>query len=89
MATLEWVAWFNNRRLLEPIGYVPPAQYEAVYYATPWRRSKPTSASPRKVTLLTPCHTRASDRFGCGRRSALAAISGELGRNAYLGRCRT
>jgi transposase InsO family protein len=28
-ATLEWVAWFNTRRLLEPIGYVPPAEYEA------------------------------------------------------------
>jgi putative transposase len=34
MATLEWVAWFNNRRLLEPIGYVPPAEYEAAYYGT-------------------------------------------------------
>lgn len=34
MATLEWVAWFNNRRLLEPIGHVPPAEYEAAYYAT-------------------------------------------------------
>jgi len=33
MATLEWVAWFNNRRLLEPIGYLPPAEYEAAYYA--------------------------------------------------------
>ena len=32
MATLEWVAWFNNRRLLEPIGYLPPAEYEAAYY---------------------------------------------------------
>ena len=34
MATLEWVAWFNNRRLLEPIAYMPPAEYEAAYYAT-------------------------------------------------------
>jgi putative transposase len=33
MATLEWVAWFNNRRLLQPIGYVPPVEYEAAYYA--------------------------------------------------------
>ena len=33
-ATLEWVDWFNNRRLLEPIGYVPPAEAEANYYAT-------------------------------------------------------
>ncbi len=31
-ATLEWVDWFNNRRLLEPIGYVPPAEYEAKWY---------------------------------------------------------
>ena len=31
-ATLEWVDWFNNRRLLEPIGHVPPAEYEAQYY---------------------------------------------------------
>jgi putative transposase len=31
-ATLEWVNWFNHRRLLEPIGYVPPAEYEERYY---------------------------------------------------------
>jgi putative transposase len=31
-ATLEWVDWFNNRRLLEPIGNVPPAELEASYY---------------------------------------------------------
>jgi len=31
-ATLEWVDWFNTRRLLEPIGYMPPAEYEARYY---------------------------------------------------------
>jgi putative transposase len=33
-ATLEWVDWFNNRRLLEPLGYVPPAEFEAAYYQT-------------------------------------------------------
>ncbi len=32
-ATLEWVDWFNNTRLLEPIGYVPPAEFEEAYYA--------------------------------------------------------
>ena len=32
-ATLEWVDWFNNRRLLEPIGNIPPAQAEERYYA--------------------------------------------------------
>jgi transposase InsO family protein len=31
-ATLTWVDWFNTRRLLEPIGYVPPAEFEARYY---------------------------------------------------------
>ena len=31
-ATLEWVAWFNHHRLLEPIGNVPPAEAEAVCY---------------------------------------------------------
>jgi len=31
-ATLAWVDWFNTRRLLEPLGYVPPAEYEARYY---------------------------------------------------------
>jgi putative transposase len=30
-ATLEWVDWFNHRRLLEPIGYVPPAEFEAAF----------------------------------------------------------
>jgi transposase InsO family protein len=32
-ATLEWVDWFNNRRLMEPIGYLPPAEAEKRYYA--------------------------------------------------------
>ena len=32
-ATLEWVDWFNNRRLLEPIGNIPPAEAEAAYHA--------------------------------------------------------
>ena len=31
-ATLTWVEWFNNRRLLQPIGDVPPAEYEKLYY---------------------------------------------------------
>ena len=32
-ATLEWVDWFNHRRLLEPIGNIPPAEAEQRYYA--------------------------------------------------------
>jgi transposase InsO family protein len=31
-ATLEWVAWYNTHRLMEPLGYLPPAEYEAQYY---------------------------------------------------------
>jgi transposase InsO family protein len=37
-ATLEWVAWYNGKRLLEPLGYVPPAEFEQAYHdcqATP------------------------------------------------------
>ena len=32
-ATLEWVDWFNYRRLLEPIGSIPPAEAGANFYA--------------------------------------------------------
>lgn len=38
-ATLHWVSWYNTQRLLEPIGYVPPIEYEEHYY-----RSQPTHA---------------------------------------------
>jgi transposase InsO family protein len=31
-ATLEWVDWFNRRRLLEPLGYLPPFEFEQMYY---------------------------------------------------------
>jgi Transposase and inactivated derivatives len=31
-ATLDWVAWFNSKRLLEPLGYVPPIEFEEAYY---------------------------------------------------------
>lgn len=32
LATLEWVAWFNNHRLMAALDYVPPAEFEANYY---------------------------------------------------------
>ena len=32
LATLEWVHWYNHRRLLEPLGHLPPAQFEAHHY---------------------------------------------------------
>jgi putative transposase len=33
IATLEWIDWFTNRRLLGPIGYVPPVEFEQAYYS--------------------------------------------------------
>ena len=34
IATLEWVDWFNNRRLFEDLGWIPPAEHEKTYYLT-------------------------------------------------------
>ena len=34
MATLEWPAWFNQERLLAPLGYVPLAEFQGQYYET-------------------------------------------------------
>jgi len=31
LATLEWVAWYKHHRLIEPLGYIPPAEAEANY----------------------------------------------------------
>jgi putative transposase len=47
-ATLEWVDWFNHRRLLEPIGHVPPAEFEATY----WRRKDPSDPARLKQPSL-------------------------------------
>jgi putative transposase len=41
LATLEWVAWFNYQRLMEPLGYIPPAEAERNYYE---RQSAKTDA---------------------------------------------
>lgn len=32
LATLEWVSWFNHHRLMWPLGYVPPAEFEGNYH---------------------------------------------------------
>ena len=40
LATLEWVDWFNNRRLLEPIGNIPPVELEQAYYLDQVRQAK-------------------------------------------------
>jgi transposase InsO family protein len=43
LATLEWVSWFNHHRLLEPIGYIPPAEAEANY----WRQQVQASTTTK------------------------------------------
>jgi len=40
-ATLAWVDWFNTRRLLAPIGYVPPIEFEDAYYREQHRQTTP------------------------------------------------
>jgi transposase InsO family protein len=53
LATLEWVWWFNNHRLLEPIGDIPPAEREEQYRSTltaqsdSWTRQGHRSSCPR------------------------------------------
>ncbi len=53
LATLEWVDWFNQQRLLEPIGYIPPAAADANYYrqrasqAARWRHDLNPIASAK------------------------------------------
>jgi putative transposase len=47
-ATLEWVDWFNHRRLLEPIGDVPPAEFEANYWS---KEGSDDRATPRNSSL--------------------------------------
>src|SRR5512138_955723 len=46
LATLEWVDWFNNRRLLEPIGDIPPAEYEMLYWTQSDRTATVVSGHP-------------------------------------------
>ncbi len=47
-ATLEWVDWFNHRRLFEPIGHIPPAEKEDAYY----RHTRPATTAALTPTSL-------------------------------------
>lgn len=73
-ATLEWIDWFNNRRLMEPIGYVPPAEAEKRYYTTlneqNWQREPNETAShkPRGGSLARVRIVEVSCCFGCRER---------------------
>ena len=46
-ATLEWVDWFNNRRILQPIGNMPPAEAEERYFAQQERSGGVTRIPPK------------------------------------------
>ena len=56
-ATLEWVDWFNHRRLLQPIGNIPPAEAEDRYFAIlerqPWQRDSNQIASDKPGAVQT------------------------------------
>ena len=69
-ATLEWVDWFNNRRLLEPIGNIPPAEAEQRYYAkleqSPWRHNINQTASGKPGAVQPP--------WGAGFLSTIVAL---------------
>ena len=50
LATLEWVSWFNHHRLLEPIGYIPPAEAEAHY----WRQQGQAAVTTKPAQPAAP-----------------------------------
>jgi len=61
-ATLEWADWFNNRRILQPIGNIPPAEAEERYFLpsrrkSHWRRNSNQSASGKPGAVQ--CEQRA------------------------------
>ena len=60
-ATLRWVDFFNNRRLLEPIGDVPPAEYEATYYAQRQRPETIDDDVPAGILQPAPTDDRGAE----------------------------
>jgi transposase InsO family protein len=61
-ATLTWVDWFNTRRLLEPMGYVPPAEYEAAYSAALETESTSAPVSRRGALRPPPTEVRPANQ---------------------------
>jgi putative transposase len=58
-ATLEWVDWFNNRRLLEPIGNIPPAEAEQRYYPPAAARVCPSARLFQRTAAVSAPKARA------------------------------
>ena len=84
-ATLEWVDWFNHRRLLEPIGYIPPAEFEAAYYRGLEGEVEGSDSPASATTTVTNAALRRSEGLvsgadcpseGSGDGSALLVVSG-------------
>ncbi len=67
-ATLEWVDWFNNRRLLGPIGNIPPAEYEKMYYDQ--------IETPAAVAGLNPSTNRVSGEPGAVHSTCPFCVGG-------------
>ena len=74
LATLEWVCWFNNHRLLEPFGYIPPAEAEANYYRSQQVKPVPASLKPRGL-LRYPGRFRHSRGATFGLRPLQAPVT--------------
>lgn len=81
-ATLDWVAWFNNTRLLEPLGYTPPVEFEQAYYDRqaahePCLRMRVVKAETNLMeTGHVHRHVRRASRWHARR---LARCGGDLG----------
>src|SRR5215203_3697451 len=74
-ATLEWVDWYNNRRLLQPIGNMPPAEAEARYYA---QLEAPALAAQLKPTGLRQTRGGSSIAHCICRKHSLSNASGNV-----------
>ena len=76
IATVEWVTWFNRDRLLEPLGDVPPAVFEAQYYRTQDTHKAVVILNETSLlktlgnsVCLKPCICGASPARGSARQS--------------------
>jgi len=82
--TLEWIDWVNHRRLLEPIGNIPPAEAEDQYYAARptsiWQRDSQPNASGRPSAVqyrLVRSLAARRDRSRPGQDGAISAVASD------------
>ncbi len=60
LATLSWVHWWNTQRILEPIGDVPPVEFEAAFYAARERGSDANERTAIAAASTTPLRSNMS-----------------------------